>query len=83
MDLGKIPGVVHCKPAEAPPTMLQHLVSLVPLRVGGTTTPPQGTRTLNPKIIHHQAMMKLKLALNHIHTAEDLQNLSMGLDGIM
>jgi hypothetical protein len=83
MDLQKIPGVVHGQPAEVLPAMLQPLVSLVPHQVGGATSPPQGTRTLDLKIIHHQVMAKLKLVLNHVHMAEDLQNLSTGLDSIM
>jgi hypothetical protein len=83
MDLQKIAGVVHGQPAKVPPAMLQPRVSLVPHRVGGATSPPQGTRTLDPKIIHHQAMAKLKLVLNHVRTVDDLQNLSMGLDNII
>jgi hypothetical protein len=51
-----------------------------PVTVG---TPPPATRTLDPKIIHHQAISKLKVALNHVHTAEDLQTLTSGLNAIM
>jgi hypothetical protein len=62
--------------------MLEPLGLLVPGLVTGGTPPP-ATRTLDPKIIHHQAISKLKVALNHVHTAADLQILTSGLNAIM
>ena len=82
MDLRKTPGITHSVAVEAPLSMLQPLGLLFPgFFIAGT--PPPVTRTLDPKIIHHQAMSKLKVALNHIHTAEDLQTLMSGLNAIM
>ena len=46
-------------------------------------TPPPVTRTLPTKFIHHRAMVKLKTALNHVHTEEDLLVLESGIDDIM
>ena len=82
VELGKIRGIVHCVPVDAPPTMLKPLGLLLPgFFIAGT--PPPVTRTLDPKIIHHQAMSKLKVVLNHVHTAEDLKHLTSGLNAIM
>jgi dihydroorotase len=41
------------------------------------------TRTLPPKVIHHQAMSKLKVVLSHVHTADDLDFVETGLDAMM
>jgi hypothetical protein len=82
MELHKLRGITHSVLVEVPLTMLQPLGLLLPgFFIAGT--PPPVTRTLDPKIIHHQAMSKLKVALNHIHTAEDLKTLNSGLDAIM
>jgi hypothetical protein len=60
------------------------LVSLLPppnyVRLG---TAPPGTRTLPPKLIHHQAIAKLKVALTHVHTEDDLRELESGIDDMM
>ena len=82
MDLTAVPGIIHSRAVEAPATMLEPLGLLVPV-LETTGTPPPVTRTLDPKVIHHQALSTLKVALNHVHTAEDLQNLTSGLNAIM
>ena len=35
---------------------------------------------LPPKVIHHQAMTKLKDALHYVHMEEELQNLSADIE---
>ena len=55
---------------------------LPPVAGSGRETPPS-TRTLDPKVIHHQAMSKLKIVLSHVHTADDLDFVETGLDSIM
>jgi len=51
--------------------------------VVGHGTPDPETRTLNPKVIHHQAMTKLKTVLRHVHTQEELQFVESGMDAMM
>jgi len=82
LDLQNIPAVVNCQLADALPKIIQPLTSLLPLSARATTPPPV-TWTLDPKIIHHQVMTKLKLALNHVHMAQELQALTTSLDTIM
>jgi hypothetical protein len=80
MDLTVIPGINHSRAVEMPATMLEPLRLLLPNTPG---TPLPTTQTLDPKVIHHQAMSTLKVALNHVHTTEDLQHLTSGLQAIM
>lgn len=82
LDLSQIAGITQGKLAPPQLTLSKPLESIFPV-LRGHGTPPPITRTLNPKVIHHQAMSKLKIALNHVHTEEELQFLESGIDAIM
>ena len=82
MDLTAVAGLRHSKAVEALATMLEPLGFLLP-RLETAGTPPPVTQMLDPKVIHHQALSTLKVALNHVHTAEDLRNLTSDLNAIM
>ena len=72
------------KMTPASPGLSKPMGSLLPPVAGsGRETPPPSTRTLDPKVIHHQAMSKLKVVLSHVHTADDLDFVETGLDAIM
>ena len=78
MDISSIPAVTagrHALPEEFVPSRLPPLHR--------EFTPPPETRTLNPKVIHHHAMSKLKEALRHVHTEADLNALTADIDKIM
>jgi hypothetical protein len=47
------------------------------------TSPPPETRTLPPKVIHHQAVTKFQDVLRHVHTEEELQQLTADIDRLM
>jgi len=47
------------------------------------TSPQPTTRALPPKVIYHQAMMKFQDILRHVHTEEELQNLTADIDALM
>lgn len=83
LDLMTITSVVIGKHITSlPPAVLVPLTSLHGFR-SCSRTPPPTTRTLPPKVIHHQAIAKLKTALIHVHTEEDLQKLESGIEDIM
>jgi len=46
-------------------------------------SPPPSTRTLPPKVIHHQAVTKFKDVLRHVHTAADLESLNVDIEALM
>jgi hypothetical protein len=46
-------------------------------------SPLPETRTLPPKLIHHQAITKFQDILQHVHTAANLQSLNEDIDAIM
>jgi hypothetical protein len=46
-------------------------------------SPLLSTRTLPPKVIHHQAVTKFKDVLLHIHTATDLESLNVDIEALM
>jgi hypothetical protein len=82
LDLSAFPGVSLGKLAPAPPELSKPMGPMFPTFEGHGTPPPE-TRTLHPKLIHHQAMSKLKVALKHVHTEEELHFLESGIDAIM
>jgi hypothetical protein len=61
-------------------------IPVVPIRLPPLlrqASPPPATRTLPPKVIHHQAMTKFHDVLRHVHTEADLQDLNTELEGLM
>ena len=46
-------------------------------------SPQPITRTLLPKLIHHQAMTKFQDVLRHVHTEEELQRLNTDIEAMM
>ena len=47
------------------------------------SSPAPNTRTLPPKVIHHQAMTKFKDVLRYVHTEEELQDLSADIEALV
>jgi hypothetical protein len=47
------------------------------------SSPQPETRTLPPKVIHHQAITKFQDVLRHVHTEEELQKLTADIDRLM
>jgi hypothetical protein len=47
------------------------------------SSPQPETRTLPPKVIHHQAITKFQDVLHHVHTEEELQKLTVDIDRLM
>jgi hypothetical protein len=83
-DLTAIPGINNGKATPVSRELSKPMGSLHPPIAGdGHETPPPCTRTLDPKVIHHQAMSKLKVVLSHVHTVADLDFVETGLDAIM
>jgi hypothetical protein len=46
-------------------------------------SPLPTTRTLHPKVIHHQAITKFHDVLRHVHTEEELKDLNTDLEELM
>jgi len=82
INLSAVPGVSRGKLVPAPLELAKPMGSMFPT-FEGRGTPPCETQTLHPKLIHHQAMSKLKVALKHVHTQEELRFLESGIDAIM
>jgi hypothetical protein len=84
MDTTKICAVVNCRLVPAPTAPLGPITSLlkVPFATPGRGTPPPVNRNLNPRVIHNQAVAKLKVALRHVHTEEDLKYVEERIDAI-
>jgi hypothetical protein len=85
MDTTKIDTIVnrHRVPASAAP--LGPITSLlrVPFAPPRRGMPPPVNKNLNPRVIHNQVVAKLKVALRHVHTAEDLEFVEHGIDDIV
>jgi hypothetical protein len=47
------------------------------------SSPLPATRTLPPKVIHHQAISKFQGVLQHVNTEADLQSLNADLEAMM
>jgi hypothetical protein len=47
------------------------------------TSPAPNTRTLPPKVIHHQAMTKFKDVLRYVQTEEELNELSADIEALV
>jgi hypothetical protein len=46
-------------------------------------SPPPATRTLPPKVIHHQAVTRFQDVLRHVHTEAELKSLNDDIDALM
>ena len=54
-----------------------------PLPLFHRASPAPNTRTLPPKVIHHQAMTKFKDILRYVHTEEELNDLSADIEALV
>jgi len=81
LNIATVPAVVTGQTELVAPPITLPLTCLEP--TCRSSTPAPETQTLPPKFIHHRAIAKLKTALNHVHTEEELNALESGIDGIM
>ena len=85
MNTTTINAIVNSHPVPAPAAPLGPimLLSRVPFAAPRRGTPPPVNRNLDPRVIHNQVVARVKVALRHVHTAEDLEYVENGIDAIM